>query len=90
MQLLDATCLFRHITGYPCPTCGVTRALKSLARGDLISYIHYNVFAVPLTLSVGVIFFSKSLKKWAVYLAYVVLILNLIYFFCRLFFNTIP
>jgi hypothetical protein len=27
-------CLFRAVTGLPCPGCGVTRALIAIARGD--------------------------------------------------------
>ena len=28
-------CPFRALTGFPCPTCGGTRALAALARGNL-------------------------------------------------------
>lgn len=28
------TCLFRRATGYPCPTCGSTRSVLALFRGD--------------------------------------------------------
>ena len=28
-------CLFRTVTGIPCPGCGLTRAIARLARGDL-------------------------------------------------------
>ena len=28
-------CLFRAVTGVPCPGCGLTRAIARLARGDL-------------------------------------------------------
>jgi hypothetical protein len=27
-------CLVRHLTGVPCPGCGMTRAMLFLARGD--------------------------------------------------------
>lgn len=27
-------CLFKHVTGLPCPTCGMTRALCYAVRGD--------------------------------------------------------
>lgn len=40
-RLADATrplpfevCAFKHLTGLPCPTCGLTRALCHAARGD--------------------------------------------------------
>ncbi len=28
------TCWFRRLTGYPCPSCGFTRAFRSMAVGD--------------------------------------------------------
>jgi hypothetical protein len=30
----DAACLFRGLTGMPCPGCGITTSLLALARGD--------------------------------------------------------
>jgi hypothetical protein len=30
----DAACLFRGLTGVPCPGCGITTSLLALARGD--------------------------------------------------------
>jgi hypothetical protein len=29
-----STCVFRHMTGIPCPVCGLTRAFFSMAAGD--------------------------------------------------------
>ena len=31
----DAACLFRGLTGWPCPGCGITTSLLALARGDV-------------------------------------------------------
>ena len=38
-------CLFKAITGLPCPTCGSTRAAGCLARGDVAGALAMN----PLT-----------------------------------------
>lgn len=46
------SCLFRGVTGIPCPTCGVSRALVLLAHGDLRQGLAMNpVFAVTLAAS---------------------------------------
>lgn len=47
----DATpplCLFRRLTGYPCPTCGATRMGLALLRGHWIEALRLNplVFAL--------------------------------------------
>ena len=45
----DATmCNFKRWTGVPCPTCGMTRGVTSVARGDLAAGFAYN----PLFLTV--------------------------------------
>lgn len=35
-------CLFKRITGVPCPTCGVTRGLLALADGDPVAALVCN------------------------------------------------
>ena len=44
-------CLFRVLTGRPCPTCGATRMVMATARGDLQAAITCN----PLLFAAGVI-----------------------------------
>ena len=29
-------CLFKNVTGVPCPTCGLTRSAESVLRGDMV------------------------------------------------------
>lgn len=35
-------CFFRSVTGFPCPTCGGTRAALALARFDFPAAVHSN------------------------------------------------
>ncbi|HOK05383.1 MAG TPA: DUF2752 domain-containing protein [Victivallales bacterium] len=55
-------CMFKKITGLPCPTCGMSRAFCCLSRGNFLSAFYYNPLSFilyPLILA-GVIlpFFS--------------------------------
>ncbi len=34
--------------GYPCPTCGMTRAFRAMTRGQLARAMAYHPFAPPL------------------------------------------
>ncbi len=38
------------LTGIPAPTTGCTRSLLCLMRGDILSSLAYNAFAVPIAL----------------------------------------
>jgi hypothetical protein len=48
IAILPVCCPFNLITGIPCPGCGMTRAFLALARGDLITALHYNPFSMLL------------------------------------------
>lgn len=39
-------CLFRGVTGAPCPTCGSTRAGLALFGGDVVGAVRFNPFMV--------------------------------------------
>ena len=45
-------CVFRTLTGLPCPTCGTTRATFAFARGDVLAGVLYNPFVVT-ALAIG-------------------------------------
>jgi len=45
-----SSCPFKTLTGYPCPTCGMTRVLISLSQADIFAAITFN----PL-ISIGII-----------------------------------
>lgn len=35
-------CLIKHVTNIPCPSCGATRSVMSLAKGDFAGAFHLN------------------------------------------------
>ena len=45
-------CVFRSLTGIPCPTCGTTRAATAFLNGDLLTALAVN----PLAATAGFIF----------------------------------
>jgi len=47
-------CFFREISGFPCPTCGITRGARSLFLGDIAGAWMYN----PLNLFLPIFAFS--------------------------------
>jgi len=50
-------CAFRTLTGLPCPTCGTTRAVLAVVRGDLGAAIVFN----PLATVVLMVFLGGGL-----------------------------
>jgi hypothetical protein len=44
-------CLFKRLTQFPCPTCGMTRGFLLISQGHWIEATRYNIWAVPLFLS---------------------------------------
>lgn len=41
-------CLFKRLTGIPCPSCGSTRSVLALLHGDFSSGIYWNPFGIIL------------------------------------------
>ena len=79
LLLLDVGCLFRHITGIPCPGCGMTRAQLAALRLDFRAAFWYHpLWFLPLPLLAGQFLFPNGLfrnKKWNTGLSIVLLIL---------------
>lgn len=46
-------CVFRRLTGLPCPGCGLTRSWVMAAHGDIDRAFAFNVFG-PLLLAIAV------------------------------------
>ncbi len=53
-------CLFKMVTGFPCPGCGLTRAFLSILHFDFKASFFYNPSWPVVILIVLVIFFSPT------------------------------
>ena len=87
MIISDPVSIF-YLTGWRCPTCGVTRAILSLARLDVKGYFEYHPLAIPLVISVLLMIHVKHVAHpWRVYsFVAVTLLLNTGVYVVRLFF----
>lgn len=69
--ILDIGCVFRTLTGIPCPGCGSTRAWLAFLRGDVITAFFYHplfllsglILAVAIVRG-GFLFRSEQHSKW--------------------------
>ena len=60
------SCVFKLITGIPCPGCGMGRATLSILKGDLVASFNYNILCIPFTLAVVAAFswlLSDAIKR---------------------------
>ena len=82
-------CPVALILHFPCPTCGVTRALIALFRLDLSAYVEYNIMALPLLAALGLVVLRNCFKhKKAVNtIVYSILALNFLYYAMRVVFG---
>lgn len=93
MNALDITCPIRALSGYPCPACGMSRAIISLFFLDLSGYAYYNVMAVPVVLGILVaIHFGKKkeMRTFTEVYLIAVAIINIAYYIMRLLNNSAP
>ena len=72
-------CQFKHLTGLPCPGCGLTRAFSAISHGQLKTAWQLNPFSFPLyALAVCFVFFplgerlrpglGNTLLRWRIHL----------------------
>ncbi len=55
--IVHAECIFKGVTGLPCPTCGYSRAIGSLLAGDLVrSFLHNPGWIIWLALQVFLVY----------------------------------
>ena len=84
---LQLGCPIFTLLGFPCPTCGGTRALLSLLRLDVDGYLRYHALALPLLTAVWLMIHQRLFqRKRAIFASVcVVLILNTVYYALRLY-----
>ena len=46
-------CVFRALTGLPCPGCGLTHAAFALLRGEVVESLLYHALFVPYVVTIG-------------------------------------
>ncbi len=54
-----STCLFRQLTGYRCPFCGMTHAVIDLLHGNLAAAAGHDAVVFILVLAVAVAFVGR-------------------------------
>ena len=56
-------CGFKTITGLPCPTCGLTRTIIALSRGDLDRALFINPLAA-IACGAGLLYLLYAARSW--------------------------
>jgi len=66
-----STCMVKNITGYPCPSCGTTRAIQLLLKNNWMASLQMNPFGILVATMMIVfplwILFDISFKKDSFY-----------------------
>lgn len=43
-------CIFKNVTGIPCPSCGTTRAIQLILKGNITESLYMNPFGIIVVL----------------------------------------
>lgn len=80
-------CLFRFVTGIPCPSCGMTRAFLSFLSFDFPSSFSYHPLLLPslftmfIAIHYNVKFFNFNKKACNIYFTIFIIIFMAVYFY---------
>ncbi len=88
---LPETCIFKNLTGLPCPGCGLTHSVTSAVRGDISGSFSFHrlglltIFYIlsQFLVSLGVIFISglrERLQKLGRFLNKGIIVLGILFF----------
>ncbi|WP_295155914.1 DUF2752 domain-containing protein [uncultured Brachyspira sp.] len=59
---INQLCLIRNITGFPCPSCGMTRAYIEISKFNFRKAFYYHPLFIFPSIIFFVIIFKKKLK----------------------------
>ncbi len=82
--ILDISCVVRNATGFPCPSCGITRAYLALFKADfsMAFFMHPLFWILPIILILYIIkpnFFSNKSKQCRFLLTLVIALFLVVY-----------
>lgn len=84
-EVTESICLIRGLTGIPCPSCGMSRAITAAINGDIINAFKFHpLFWLPFILFVLIVFKRKLFKQiiiGAIILIMIVYIFRMLMFF---------
>ena len=89
INVFDIGCPILYLFNVRCPTCGVSRALLSLARLDIRGYFYYQPMGVPLLISVWLMIHIKLLEHRKIICTFVffTLAINTVLYIYRLLYS---
>lgn len=63
-KITGSICLIRGVTGVPCPSCGMSRAIIAFINGDIINAFKFHpLLWLPFILFVLIVFKRKFFKQ---------------------------
>ncbi len=64
LYVLDIGCVFRLVTGIPCPGCGMTRAWLAALRGDFAAAVAYHPLFWAVPVAFALVFAQERHARW--------------------------